>query len=161
MKWSEQLKKWESGEILKYPKSIKKAFFWETTAITKTLDTEYKEKFIEDNFLEKMRQNKSSFKEKFQKTKQKNVISFLNLSKKSLLVVPIPKQGKSYTTLKKFIDNAPIEQQKKFWKKVANSVHKMLKTNDKVWVSTHGTGVPYLHVRIDSYPKYYLTKQFT
>ena len=58
------------------------------------------------------------------------------------------------------MDNATDKQQKAFWKKVSNSVTKMLKTHDKVWVSTHGKGVPYLHVRIDTVPKYYLTNKF-
>ena len=57
------------------------------------------------------------------------------------------------------MDNATDKQQKEFWKKVVSSIKKMLKTNDKVWVSTHGKGVPYLHIRIDTNPKYYLTKK--
>ena len=31
----------------------------------------------------------------------------------------------------------------------------MLKKNENVWVSTHGLGVDYLHVRISNNPKYY------
>jgi hypothetical protein len=46
------------------------------------------------------------------------VTSFYNISKDTLLIVPIPKQNKIYTTMKDFIDNASKTQQKEFWKKV-------------------------------------------
>lgn len=36
----------------------------------------------------------------------------------------------------------------------------MLKKHNKVWISTHGTGVPYLHVRIDTTPKYYQINKY-
>ena len=107
-----------------------------------------------------MKQNYKSFSKKINQSKNKDVLSFFNLSKTSLLVVPKPRNNKKYTTLKQFMDNATMKQQKVFWKKVASSINKMLKTNDKVWVSTHGKGVPYLHIRIDTNPKYYLTKKF-
>ena len=88
------------------------------------------------------------------------MLSFYNFSKTTLLVVPKPRKGKDYTTLKQFMDNASTTQQNAFWKKVAGSVKEMLKNHDKVWVSTHGTGVPYLHVRIDTDPKCYRTNSF-
>ena len=75
-------------------------------------------------------------------------------------IIPYPKQNKKFTTLKHFIDNSTKLQQKRFWKKVSNSIKKMLKIYKKVWVSTHGTGVPYLHIRIDTIPKYYITNKF-
>ena len=159
MKWKDKLLEWKNGIIPKHP-NLKKSFFWETSVITKNQDTEYKEKFIENDDLHKMKQNYKSFSKKINQSKNKDVLSFFNLSKTSLLVVPKPRNNKKYTTLKQFMDNATDKQQKKFWKKVVSSVNKMLKTHDKVWVSTHGKGVPYLHIRIDTNPKYYLTKKF-
>jgi len=106
------------------------------------------------------------------------VTSFLNLSKKSLLVVPVPlrdsqkasvpvplrdsqKANKTfnYTTIKDFIDNAPQKQQIALWKHVAKLVKKLLKVVDTVYINTHGLGVYYLHVRLDIIPKYYYSKR--
>ena len=160
MKWIDILKEWNKGNIPKYDNKIKKSFFWETSPINNKMNNEFDEKFIESDILNKMKQNYLSFEDKIKKTNNKNVLSFYNLSKTSKLVIPYPKKGKKFTTLKQFMDNASLKQQKLFWKKVVSSIKSMLKKYDKVWISTHGTGVPYLHVRIDTYPKYYLTKKF-
>ena len=159
MKWKDKLLEWKNGIIPKH-NNLTKSFFWETSCVTKSLSTEYKEKYIENNELHKMKQNYQSFAKKINASQHKDVLSFFNLSKTSLLVVPKPRSNKKFTTLKQFMDNATEKQQKVFWRKVVSCIHKMLKTHDKVWVSTHGRGVPYLHVRIDTVPKYYLTKQF-
>ena len=31
----------------------------------------------------------------------------------------------------------------------------MLKKYDNIWISSHGLGIDYLHIRICNYPKYY------
>ena len=67
----------------------------------------------------------------------------------------MPIHGKNYTTLKDFIDNAPMIQQQEFWKEVAKVAKKNIYEKNKVWISVHGMGVPYTHVRISTYPKYY------
>lgn len=43
---------------------------------------------------------------------------------------------------------------------VANEALDMLRNHAKIWISTYGLGVPYLHVRIDTRPKYYHTSKF-
>ena len=53
---------------------------------------------------------------------------------------------------------APLVQQQEFWKRVAEVSRKQMKKFKKVWVSTHGLGVPYLHVRISDSPKYYFSE---
>ena len=70
----------------------------------------------------------------------------------------MPRQRKSYATLKDFVDNAPMKQQQELWKLVAKEAKKQVKKFGKVWISTHGLGVPYLHVRISNQPKYYFSK---
>ena len=160
MKWSDKLREWGNGTVLKYPKRCKKSFYYETSFITKSMKEEYKEKFIENEYLDKMKQNYKPFIKYILKSKNKYVMSFMNLSRKTLLVVPFPRKNKKYTTLKDFIDNASQLQQKKFWKKSAKLIKKMLKKHNKLWVSTHGTGVPYLHLRIEPFPVYYKTKAF-
>jgi len=160
MKWKDKLKEWSKGIVLTYPIKINKSFFYETSFISSNGEEEYEEKFIESDLLDTMNQNYKLFQKYIIKSKNKYVISFLNLSKTSLLIIPYPRQNKKFTTLKHFIDNSTKLQQIKFWKKVSNSIKKMLKIYKKVWVSTHGTSVPYLHIRIDITPKYYITNKF-
>jgi hypothetical protein len=160
MLWKDKIKLWSSGSIQKYPENINKRFFYQTSICDKNLSNEYKEIFITSDKLESItKQDFKPFTEYFSKTKNKYVISFLNLSKTSLLIVPIPREKKIFTTLKDFIDNASKKQQIEFWKHVADCIQKMLTIVDKVYVNTHGLGVYYLHVRIDIKPKYYYNKQ--
>ena len=102
-----------------------------------------------------LEQNKSDFQEYINKSKDKYVTAFPNLSKDTMLVIPMPIDGKNYATLKDFIDNAGKIQQKKFWKKVAEVAKIFMNEKGKVWISVHGLGVYYTHVRISSSPKYY------
>ena len=125
------------------------------------MDTTFSEKFKENSALPK-RQSKSAFNDKLSEAEKKGTkyaTAFPNLSGDTVLVVPMPKKGKSYATLKDFVDNAPMKQQQELWKLVAKeSPKKQVKKFGKVWISTHGLGVPYLHVRIASQPKYYFSK---
>ncbi len=167
MKWKEKIAQWEQGIPQTYPLDIKKRFFYQTSPITRDMDTEYEEKYIESDRLEKITQDYDPFAEHFIKPKNKYVTSFLNLSKKSLLVVPVPpKIGTqnanktfNYTTIKDFIDNAPQKQKVAFWKHVAKKVKQLLQVVDTVYINTHGLGVYYLHVRLDIKPKYYYSKR--
>jgi len=160
MKWEDKIKRWDEYNILKYPKKIKKRFFYETSFITEDMTEKYKEKFIQNKLLEEIEQNYEPFNKYIKESKNKYVTSFYNLSKTTLLIIPIPRKNKKFTTLKDFIDNASKKQQKEFWKKVSFLIKKMLKINKKIWVNTHGLGIHYFHLRIDTSPKYYLTKKF-
>jgi hypothetical protein len=166
MKWKDKIAEWENGIPQTYPSDIKKRFFYQTSPITRDMDTEYEEKFIESNRLEKITQDYDPFAEHFIKLKNKYVTSFANLSKKSILVVPVPlcdnKESNkifNYTTIKDFIDNGPKNQQIVFWKYVVKLVKQLLKIVDTVYINTHGLGVYYLHVRLDLTPKYYYSKK--
>lgn len=161
MKWSEKVNQWKNGIPQIYPKNIKKKFIYETYVCDRNLENQYKERFIENNELEKRKeQNYNSFEKYINVSKNKYVTSFYNISKDTMLIVPIPKQNKSYSTMKDFIDNASETQQKEFWKKVAIELNKMLKSYDKIYVNTHGLAVNYFHLRLDTSPKYYITKEF-
>jgi len=156
MIWKDKIKEWKKGIIQTYPSNIKKRFFYQTTVIDSNLSNEYKEIYIESERLEKISQDYSPFNEYFFKPKNKYVTSFSNLSGDSILIIPIPNKSKyNYTTLKDFIDNAPLKQQKAFWIHVAECIIELLKIVDKVYLNTHGLGVYYLHVRLDTKPKYY------
>ena len=113
MIWNTKLENWKKGIVQKYPKNIKEPFFFETSPITKHMNEKYEEKFIQNKSLQFI-QNYSSFEEHLIKCNKKYVISFDNLSKTANLIIPCPKKNKNFTTIKDFIDNASITQQKQF-----------------------------------------------
>ena len=90
MKWKEKIKKWLEGDYQKYPSSINQSFFYETSPITRTMNSKYEDKYIENKYLSKMEEDNSPFKKEIMKSKNKNVTSFFNLSKDAYLIVPIP-----------------------------------------------------------------------
>lgn len=162
-KWSEVLNDWENGIIPLMPINTNmkamSPFIWRTSVMNNKKDLVYKEEFLEDHrLLNRNRQDLKSFSEHFNKAKNKNEkysIHFPNLSKDTILVVPVPKKGKQFTNLFHFMKNASLKQQKDLWKNVAKQAKKMLKKNDNIWISSAGLGVNYLHIRICNYPKYY------
>jgi len=152
--WSEILTNWENGLILKYPKNVKGRFQWNTSVLKNDGKVSYYQTFRTNNKLPKT-QNKKDFQEHFKNSQDKYVVAFPNLSKDTMLVVPMPVRGKNYATLRDFMDNASEIQQQEFWKKVAEVAKKFMNEKGKVWISVHGLGVDYTHVRISSSPKYY------
>ena len=130
-KWKEVLDNWENGNIPKMPDNIKKPFIWRTSAINNKKDLPYKEEFIEDKRLYMLKkQDLITFKEYFLKKKninEKNAISFYNLSKDTILVVPVARTNKKFTNLYYFMKNASLKQQKELWKKGSIEAKKMLK----------------------------------
>ena len=154
-RWNQVLEEWENGNHPKLPTNIKKPFLWRTSVINSKVNKKYKEEFLEDIRLEShTRQDLQTFKEHFKKN-NKYAISFPNLSKDTVLVVPQPRQGKQFTNLYYFMKNASVVQQKELWKLVVKEVRKMLQKHENIWVSSQGLGIDYLHVRICSFPKYY------
>ena len=154
MLWKDVLTNWENGITLKYPKSVKGKFQWNTSVLKNDGKVGFKQSFRTNNKLPQI-QNKNDFQEHIKNSQNKYVVSFLNLSKDTMLVVPIPVRGKNYATLKDFIDNAEEIQQIYFWKHVAKVVKKCMNEKGKVWISVHGLGVDYTHIRISITPKYY------
>ena len=158
MLWKEVLENWENGVPLKYPKKVKGKFLWNTSVLKNNGNVEYKQVFRTNAKLP-FTQNKKDFQEKINKSQNKYVVSFLNLSKDTILVVPMPVDGKNYATLRDFIDNSPKIQQQEFWKKVAELATTLMNEKGKVWISVHGLGVSYTHVRISTSPKYYFSNE--
>jgi hypothetical protein len=158
MLWSQVLTNWKNGIVMKYPIQLKDRFHWNTSVLKNDGNVEYKESFMINHKLPEI-QNTKDFQEYIKRSKNKYVTVFPNLSKDTILVIPIPVNGKNYTTLKDFIDNAPEIQQKKFWKKVAQVSEKVMNKDGKAFISVHGLGVPYTHIRISSIPKYYFDNE--
>ena len=158
MLWSDVLTNWEKGITLKYPKKVKGKFLWNTSVLKNDGKVKFKQTFRTNNNLPQL-QNNNDFQEYIKNSQNKYVVSFPNLSKDTMLVIPMPIIGKNYVTLKYFIDNAPKIQQQEFWKKVAEVAKNFMNEKGKVWISVHGLGVHYTHVRISTSPKYYFNNE--
>lgn len=158
--WKEILYNWKKGNILSYPKTLNVRFFFETSPCDENFINYYEEKFIPDPRLESLKQDYLTFESYIRKSKNRYVTSFPNLKGDSLLIIPIPRKKVSFVTIKEFIDNASIRHQKEFWKYTSQAIKKFIKGKEIIWISTHGIGIPYFHLRIDTKPKYYQTKRF-
>jgi hypothetical protein len=83
------------------------------------------------------------------------VVSFSNLGGDATLVVPSPRAHISaYGHLAAFIRQGPEPQLDAFWRVVGRSAKSRI-GHSPLWLSTAGGGVAWLHVRLDSRPKYY------
>ena len=84
-----------------------------------------------------------------------SIATFRNLGGDATLVAPAPKGPAScYAHIGAFSRAAPEAQQHELWQKVGEALgHDGRRT--PLWLSTSGLGVIWLHVRLDSSPKYY------
>jgi len=81
-------------------------------------------------------------------------VSFSSVGGDARLFAPTPREQNTsiYSDLAVFSRQAPQEQQLDLWKLVLGEY---LQQSHPVWLSTSGLGVAWLHVRLDSIPKYY------
>lgn len=97
-------------------------------------------------------------------------ISTVSKSKDAVLVIPCPRMiddensadygdDRWYGTLRQFVDNSDAFSYDSLWYTVGKKLVSLLKKYRKrtLYLNTHGTAVPWLHIRIDSKPKYYIS----
>jgi len=133
------------------------AFYWETPPVTSaTFDQEFEFVLVDSSQLRNVRADPRTFASYFESSDvDDDIVTFWNLGKDALLVVPCPVgSDAAYAHLAEFTRNAPVAQQHAFWKHVGNAVRE--RPSDRpLWVSTACTVILWLHVRLDSRPKYY------
>ncbi len=89
------------------------------------------------------------------------VVAFDNLGGDALLVVPSPYRGNAnYSGLSDFFREAPIAQQRGLWRELARHAKSRL-SDQPMWLSVAGGGIYWLHIRLDSIPKYYRYSPYT
>lgn len=132
-----------------------KAYFWETPPLSQsTLDQAFEFVLVNSSRLAEISPDSSDFQSHF-KSATKEVVTFANLGKDAQLVVPSPIGDESaYTHIAAFVRKAPRSQQHQLWQTVSEQIQQKL-TQQPMWVSTSGLGVAWLHIRLDSHPKYY------
>lgn len=151
-----------------------------TTATSRTkhfefvlVDTPYLKSFAE------MNASANVFGEYFRDAGSAGAVAFSNLGGTSRLIAPVPPEGAdecahdpscskliAYSHLAAFCRQGSPEQVRQVWKLAVGEFDAKLKANEAagdgklVWFSTSGTGVPWLHLRLDRRPKYYTYRPF-
>jgi len=133
-------------------------YFFETPPATETsLNIPFE--FILTNSMELkgVTEDREAFREHFNNCRE-TVTSFPNLGGDALMVVPCPSSDDTtYSSLGAFMRTASDDQINAFWSRVGSEAlqHWSRRKEEKVWMSTSGLGVYWLHLRLDSRPKYY------
>ena len=138
------------------------AYFWETPPITiSNIHQAFEFVLVDSPRLAQVQPNSNPFRQYFQSVSlEEEIISFPNLRKDALLVVPCPiAEESAYPHLASFVREAPESQQQKLWQCLGQVIQQNI-NHQPMWVSTSGLGVYWLHIRLDSYPKYYTYKPY-
>jgi hypothetical protein len=130
---------------------------WETPAITvPTMSRPFEFVLVDSPALAGRAAERRAFEAQFRtEGDAEGVAAFDNLGGDAFLVAPCPLAPDScYAHIAAFSRGAPAEQQHALWRRVGESIARRVSTKP-LWVSTSGLGVIWLHVRLDSRPKYY------
>lgn len=133
------------------------AYFWETPPITQaTLERPFEFVLVDAPQLAKVPAQRHAFASYFSADPVANpVVDFPNLGGDAHLIVPCPQTpADQFAHLAVFCRSASPEQQHQFLQRVGTAVTNQVGERP-LWVSTSGLGVYWLHVRLDSRPKYY------
>jgi len=137
------------------------AFFWEMPPLAPaTLSHPFECALICSDALARMRANDKDFAEHLRGAD--TIAVFPNLGGDALLVAPskIADAG-CYGHIAAFLRLGPREQQHALFCTLALEIEKRLTASPRrFWVSTSGLGVPWVHVRLDSLPKYYQYRRY-
>ena len=131
------------------------AYRWETPPVTRgTAARPFEFALIDAPDLAR-KPDASAFAAYFDAAGGDGISVFENLGKDATLVVPAPVAGEAaYGGLAAFVRSAPEQQRHALWRTVGRTVEEKL-GDRPLWLSTAGGGVAWLHVRLDSHPKYY------
>ena len=133
------------------------SFFWETPPVTRTtIDRAFEFVLVDSPQLAGVRTDERAFENHFASAQPgASVMEFSNLGGDATLVVPCPRGPLSaYSQLSVFARAAPDEQQHQLWTMVGAALERQLGARP-LWLSTSGLGIYWLHIRLDSAPKYY------
>lgn len=131
------------------------AYFWETPPLTSgAFGRDFEFVLVKSNSLASVRPEPGPFRNQFPKAVN-GVASFPNLSGDAFLLAPAPlSEDKHYSHLAAFVRHASEDQIHVLWQSLGEAIENRI-SRDPMWVSTAGMGVYWLHIRLDSRPKYY------
>jgi hypothetical protein len=138
-----------------------RAYLWETPAAVPGDDGTTAEMVVIDSpGLGRARTDPSAFAQAF-RAANGSVATFANLGGDAVLVAPHPAHAPDSPHLGAFVRSASGSVVDALWSAVADAVSAWLAARDRpVWVSTSGLAVSWLHVRLDSVPKYYAHRAY-
>ena len=130
-------------------------FFWETPPFTRATAAEpFQFVLVDAPALARMAPERNAFAAELAAG---GVVVFPNLGGDAALVSLAAESGAPpdvYAHLAAFSRGAPADQQHALWQTVGTAVWERL-SDAPLWLSTSGLGVAWLHVRLDTRPKYY------
>jgi hypothetical protein len=172
LSWEEVLGLWRSAQFAiafqrRLASSPHRAFFWETPPLTSAQrsTTPFEYVTVPAPHLEHIDPDPHTFEASIGGDRRGSggAATFQNLGGDSTLVSPCEDaravathERGQYAHIAAFARGASAEQAAAFWRAVADAVEQMLDQRgmDPLWVSTEGSGVSWLHVRLDPRPKY-------
>ncbi len=131
------------------------SFFWETPLLgAENLSEPFECVLVQSDGLAERQADEHSFARYFEGG-ARDVVVIDNLGGDARLVVPGKlAAAEIYTDIASFTRHAPEAQRDALWQVTARATKERLKER-KVWLSTSGWGVAWLHIRLDDRPKYY------
>lgn len=161
LKYSEAITLWQRDEsfrdffIQQLADCSFLAFRLETPPITSgTADRDFEFVLLQAGALDRPA-DPTAFAKHFESSSTGDVLAFPNLSGDAVMIVPRGiADDSAYPHLAAFLHNGPAKQVHELWKVVGRAMEERL-SDKPVWLSTAGMGVAWLHVRLDSRPKYY------
>jgi hypothetical protein len=132
------------------------AFAWETPPVTQnTLSMAFEFVLIDHPALLKPA-DPAPFAQHFRDPENEDEIAvFPNLGNDAVLIAPLPDEPiQAHAHLASFLRAASEPQKHALWKKVGQVMANRIGP-EPIWLNTEGSGVAWLHIRLDSHPKYY------
>jgi hypothetical protein len=139
-----------------------RAWQWETPPVTTSTMTQLFECVVHDSPGIDLPPDAGPFRSYFDELDSgQSIALFNNLGNDAKLIAPAPHPDNlNYSHIGVFTKEAPIEQQHALWQKVGKVMEDQI-SSQPLWLNTAGGGVAWLHVRLDSRPKYYRHRPFT
>ena len=137
------------------------AYFWETPPLTcGALARPFEFVVVDSPELARVAEDPHAFSKYFSGSGVEEIAAFTNLGGDARLIAPLPgARGEGYPHLAAFSRKAPPDTQRALWQRTADEAGARL-GEQPLWISTSGLGVYWLHVRLDSRPKYYTWKPY-
>lgn len=141
-------------------------FFWECPAVSEETASTLPYEHVTIRASRFAAANPSSFEEHFRRVHRSTMATaFTNLGGDSTLVAPVPQSRRDAHQghIAEFVRRASEHEQHFLWQTVGANLRRTLQERGRqpTWLSTDGSGVPWLHVRLDSRPKYYKHREYT
>lgn len=138
------------------------AYCWEAPPLTtRTMGREFHCVFVDSPGLGTPRADPQPFAEHFARAPEGGVVVFQSLGKDAALIAPCPgNEDVDYAHLAVFTRSGTAVQNHALWEAVGTAAIERI-GNNPTWLSTSGFGVAWLHVRLDTRPKYYRYRPYT